>query len=168
MGSKLPENMSVEIHKEGAKPAEITVHRGDESWHVTQDELDKLPADVRRHVEPMLGWGFRVPQQMSSMFRGRTTPPGEAPREAERPRGPRGPGQPGEPRPDAGGDDSRFERLDRRIDQLQQGLERLEELLRRDRPRRGDVPGAGTEPGAASSAAEGQGTAAGHTDRTSL
>jgi hypothetical protein len=49
--------MSVVIRKEGDHPATITVKRGDEKWEVTEKELDKLPADVRPHVERMLGRG---------------------------------------------------------------------------------------------------------------
>lgn len=53
----LPANMSVMISKEGDQPAKIVVKRGDEKWEVTEKELDKLPADVRPHVERMLGHG---------------------------------------------------------------------------------------------------------------
>jgi membrane-associated protease RseP (regulator of RpoE activity) len=53
----LPPNMSIVISKEGGQPAKIVVKRGDEKWEVTEKELDKLPADVRPHVEHMLGRG---------------------------------------------------------------------------------------------------------------
>ena len=53
----LPPNMSIGISKEGDQPAKIAVKRGDEKWEVTEKELDKLPADVRPHVERMLGRG---------------------------------------------------------------------------------------------------------------
>lgn len=53
----LPANMSVMITKEGDQPAKIVVKRGDEKWELTEKELDKLPADVRPHVERMLGRG---------------------------------------------------------------------------------------------------------------
>ena len=53
----LPANMSVVISKEGDQPAKIVVRRGDEKWEVTEKEFDKLPADVRPHVERMLGRG---------------------------------------------------------------------------------------------------------------
>ena len=53
----LPANMSVTISKEGDQPAKIVVKRGDEKWELTETELDKLPADVRPHVERMLGRG---------------------------------------------------------------------------------------------------------------
>jgi hypothetical protein len=51
----LPANMSIVISKEGVQPVKIVVKRGDEKWEVTEKELDKLPADVRPHVERMLG-----------------------------------------------------------------------------------------------------------------
>jgi len=51
----LPANMSVTITRSGDEPANIVVKRGDEKWEVTEDELDKLPDDVRGHVERALG-----------------------------------------------------------------------------------------------------------------
>jgi membrane-associated protease RseP (regulator of RpoE activity) len=56
----LPGNMSISVSKEGDQPAKIVVKRGDEKWEVTEKELDKLPADVRPHVEHMLGHGGLV------------------------------------------------------------------------------------------------------------
>jgi membrane-associated protease RseP (regulator of RpoE activity) len=53
----LPPNVSVVVSKEGDQPAKIVVKRGDEKWEVTEKELDKLPADIRPHVEHMLGHG---------------------------------------------------------------------------------------------------------------
>ena len=52
-----PQNLSVTMHKEGDKPAQITVQRNDDKWEVTEDSLDKLPDDVRPHVERLLGRG---------------------------------------------------------------------------------------------------------------
>jgi len=54
----LPGNMSVTITRSGDEPAKIVVKKDDETWEVTEDELDKLPAEVRPHVERMLG---RIP-----------------------------------------------------------------------------------------------------------
>jgi membrane-associated protease RseP (regulator of RpoE activity) len=58
--SPLPPNVSIAVSKEGDQPAKIVVKRGDEKWEVTEKELDKLPADVRPHVEHMLGHGGLV------------------------------------------------------------------------------------------------------------
>ena len=54
---ELPDNLSVDIHREGKKPAQITVKRGSDKWEVNEDELSKLPDDVRRFVEPLVGRG---------------------------------------------------------------------------------------------------------------
>ena len=43
------------INKTGDKPAEITVKKDDQKWEVTEKDLDKLPPDIRMHVERMLG-----------------------------------------------------------------------------------------------------------------
>lgn len=53
----LPSGMTVAVTKQGDQPAKIHVTRGDEKWDVTENELDKLPADIRPHVERMLGRG---------------------------------------------------------------------------------------------------------------
>ncbi len=53
----LPGNLSVTITKQGDTPAQIVVKRGDEKWEVSEGELDKLPEDVRGHVQRMLGGG---------------------------------------------------------------------------------------------------------------
>jgi membrane-associated protease RseP (regulator of RpoE activity) len=53
----LPPNTNINIMKENDQPAKITVKSGDKKWDVTEKELDKLPADIRPHVEQMLGHG---------------------------------------------------------------------------------------------------------------
>jgi hypothetical protein len=62
---ELPDDMSVDIHREGKKPAKITVKKGDRKWEVNEDQLDKLPEDVRHEVEPLLGGG---PQRINLNF----------------------------------------------------------------------------------------------------
>ncbi|WP_347244408.1 PDZ domain-containing protein [Thermogutta sp.] len=51
---KIPKNMTIVITKEGDKPAKIVVQKDGQKWEVTENELDKLPPDVRPHVEKML------------------------------------------------------------------------------------------------------------------
>jgi len=51
---ELPDDMSVDIHREGKKPAEITVKKGKETWRATEDDLSKLPEEIRHEVEPLL------------------------------------------------------------------------------------------------------------------
>ncbi len=53
----LPDNVSVSISRSGNKPAKISVSRGDEKWDITDQELNKLPDDLRPFVERMLGGG---------------------------------------------------------------------------------------------------------------
>lgn len=53
--AEFPAGLSIAIKKDSDKPAKITVKRGDDSWEASEDELDKLPEDVRRHVERLLG-----------------------------------------------------------------------------------------------------------------
>ena len=54
---ELPDDMTVDIHRQGKKPAKITVKKGDRKWEINEDQLDKLPEDVRHEVEPLLGGG---------------------------------------------------------------------------------------------------------------
>lgn len=53
----LPDGVKVTIEKEGNKPASITVKRGDESWEVTEEKLDKLPEELRPGVQELLAGG---------------------------------------------------------------------------------------------------------------
>jgi len=55
--AELPEGVSISVRKEGGKPAKIEVSRGEEKWEVTEESLDKLPEDLKPHVERMLGRG---------------------------------------------------------------------------------------------------------------
>lgn len=54
---ELPDNMKVLIERQGKEPAKITVKRGDDSWEVNEEQLDKLPDDVRPIIERALGGG---------------------------------------------------------------------------------------------------------------
>jgi len=51
---KMPDDLTVQITKEGNKPPKIHVKQGDKRWDVSSDKLDTLPKDVRPHVERML------------------------------------------------------------------------------------------------------------------
>jgi hypothetical protein len=53
----LPDNVSISISRSGKNPAKISVSRGDENWNLTDQELKKLPDDLRPFVERMLGGG---------------------------------------------------------------------------------------------------------------
>ncbi len=54
----MPENLSVIVRKQGDQPARIEVRRDDDKWELSENDLDKLPDDVRPFVERMLGGGF--------------------------------------------------------------------------------------------------------------
>ncbi|MBP87483.1 MAG: hypothetical protein CMJ64_12285 [Planctomycetaceae bacterium] len=48
---ELPDGVTINITKENDEPAKITVKRGEDSWDITEDSLDKLPDDLRERVE---------------------------------------------------------------------------------------------------------------------
>jgi len=104
----LPGNLSISVTKQGDQPAKIVVNRGDEKWEITEDEIDKLPPDIRPHVERMLG---RVPKLDFRVL---------------------GPDRIVRPLPLPGAD-----ALERRIDQMGRQLEELRRSLRELRQRQG-------------------------------
>ncbi len=110
----LPPNMSVVISKEGDEPAKIVVKRGDEKWEATEKELDKLPADVRPHVERMLGRG---PLGIVGDLRSFDFLP-ETPATGSEKQPPRGPGL-------LDRLERRFDEMNRRMDQLFKAIEEL-------------------------------------------
>ena len=57
---ELPADLSVNIYREGKKPAKITVKKGSHTWDLAENELDKLPEDIRREVEPLVGGPLRI------------------------------------------------------------------------------------------------------------
>jgi PDZ domain len=52
---EFPDDLTVQISKNGKEPAQIEVKQGDETWTATEDKLDELPDEVRRHVKGLLG-----------------------------------------------------------------------------------------------------------------
>jgi len=75
----LAADTSIVVSKQGDQPAQIVVRRGDEKWEVTEKELDRLPDDLRPHVQRMLGrprevflgdaasWEERVEKRLGEM-----------------------------------------------------------------------------------------------------
>src|SRR5262249_41452294 len=51
----LPDNVTISIVRHGKDPANITVTRGDQKWDTTEKDLDKLPEDLRPHIQRMIG-----------------------------------------------------------------------------------------------------------------
>lgn len=113
----LPGNTTVSISKKGEQPAKITVTRDNEKWEITENELDKLPADLRPHVERMLG---RVAAAPGPAGRGESPkPPRAAP-----------PDQPG------AAPERRIEqRLERQMEQMNQRIEQLQKSIHEMRER---------------------------------
>ena len=58
VSTNLPDDLSVSLTKKGSEPAKITVKKGDQTWEITDKELDKLPPDMRKQVEAAIGSGF--------------------------------------------------------------------------------------------------------------
>ena len=114
----LPGNMSITIIKSGDKPAEIVVKQGDEKWEVNEKELDKLPEKIRPYVDSMLGLATGAGAGAVRWIPEITAPPG-----------------PG-PIPNPPGANLLERRLERRLDELKQDIDRLENELhvRRQEP----------------------------------
>ena len=118
----LPDNMTVIITKEGAKPAKVVVRRNGESWEVTEKELDKLPDDVRKHVELILGnFSEPLPKWIGKKM-GEMSSPDHIHRFGFVPDWPTH-GRMSAP------SDSFEKRLERRFDEMNRRIEQLHELL---------------------------------------
>ncbi len=86
--AELPDDMSINIKKQGKEPADIEVKQGDKTWTVKENDLAPLPEEVRHHVEAYLGHGpmrfkVRVPD-----FDFPPPPRGPHPPDGPPPRGP--------------------------------------------------------------------------------
>lgn len=119
----LPENMTVTIVKEGKQPVKITVTRGNDKWEINENELDKLPADVRPSVERMLGRGPHEPGDHVQFFDFV-------------------PGAPGAPAvaPESPQAEKRLEALERRLDQMRKLIDEMRENRPRLRDRQEKTP----------------------------
>jgi hypothetical protein len=124
----LPDDMTITITKTGKKPAEITVKQGDKKWEATEESLDKLPKEVRPHVDGLMGragFPFGVPHVRASA----TAIPA-----------PGGPGAPAVPPPV-----KVFERplqraenlIEKRLEAMDQRIEKLTRLVEELREARG-------------------------------
>ena len=159
----LPDNFSITFHRDGKKPGTVTVTRGDDKWEVKEDELNKLPDDVRPIAERMMGAGpfnlqlqggpggpQRQPlnQAMRFLLQNQPQPPGgpqgpNPPDGAPGPKPPPGaPGPQGGPpprpgQPGQGGGDlmQRLEQFDRQLQLLQDELRGLRDVSPNPMPR---------------------------------
>jgi membrane-associated protease RseP (regulator of RpoE activity) len=97
--ANMPSGVSISIVREGDQPPRVTVKRGKERWEVVGDDpesLKQLPDDLRPMVEQMLRGGSAI--------------------------GFRGPGQPPLPEFGDGRLRERLERMERRVQELQERL----------------------------------------------
>jgi hypothetical protein len=53
----LPENVTVQVTRQGTQPAQIQVTRNGEEWKISENQLDQLPEDLRQRVAAMLAPG---------------------------------------------------------------------------------------------------------------
>lgn len=116
---ELPENMTIAITKQGKTPLHVVVTRGKEKWDVNEGEFDKLPPDIRRHVDAMLSRGPRGLTMGPSLPRplGSTNP--EADHEQH-------PGMFSPPRT-AKTPDAQLESLGRQVEALRKAIEELKQ-----------------------------------------
>jgi membrane-associated protease RseP (regulator of RpoE activity) len=112
MQPALPGTMSITIMKQGDQPTQITVTRDKETWKVDEKSIDKLPADVRPHVERMLQGMVIMPEASGPQLD--YVPDWMAPRS---------PGAPPQVGP------SIRERIEERMDRMNQQLQELQERM---------------------------------------
>ncbi|MBN1588673.1 MAG: PDZ domain-containing protein [Pirellulales bacterium] len=108
----LPGSMSVTIMKEGNKPTQITVKRGDDVWKVDEKGIDKLPKDVQPYVHRMLSGMVIGPELLGPQleYLPDWTIPGSPAGKARLP--------------------SARDRLEERMDRINERLEELHDMIR--------------------------------------
>ncbi len=52
---EFPADLSVSINKSGKEPGKLVVKKGDQTWEVAENALNKLPDEVRSYIEMYLG-----------------------------------------------------------------------------------------------------------------
>jgi membrane-associated protease RseP (regulator of RpoE activity) len=122
--SALPDDMSVSVFKKGDEPAKITVEQGDDTWEATEETLDKLPREIRGHVERMLGRAPLVAAPWRGDFDIEMLPPGPG---GERFRDQLIPRRRGFSGAAPEGLEQTLERLNRELEQLRKAVEKLED-----------------------------------------
>lgn len=129
VGPALPGNLTVTITRQGGEPAKIKVTRNGEHWEVTEDELDKLPEDVRPHVGRMLSGG-PVPGVKSQAFDFNFVPDWQHLKEWRE--------EAAEKIRSAAPVEKQMEQMKRQMDETRKSMEEMRELideLRKSRPR---------------------------------
>jgi hypothetical protein len=129
------DDVSVTITKKGKAPAKVEVHKGDESWTVTDEELDKLPESVRGQVQGLLG---RPSQNVSFTVWSNN----EGPEAEGQPEQPRKKGLPAAAIPVAPGVRQKSERRrDRELNEVERQLEALRRQVEKMRTEQKREPG---------------------------
>jgi membrane-associated protease RseP (regulator of RpoE activity) len=121
--SALPDDMSVSVFKKGDEPAKITVEQGDDTWEATEETLDKLPREIRGHVERMLGRAPLIAAPWKGDFDIEMLPPGPGGERFRDQLIPRRRGSGAAPE----GLEQTLERLNRELEQLRKAVEKLED-----------------------------------------
>jgi hypothetical protein len=60
LDKEFPNDLKIEIRKEGGQPLHIAVRKGDRTWELNEDELGELPAEVRTFVDQLVGKSFTL------------------------------------------------------------------------------------------------------------
>jgi len=119
----LPKDVTITITKQGKEPAKIAVTRGSEKWEVGEGELDKLPADLRPHVEWMLRhhlFGTLGPRGDKLFHFAPDTGAFRVPR--------RGPEAKPEGRKEPAASEKQLRQLERRVEELLEDVEHLKKM----------------------------------------
>jgi hypothetical protein len=150
----LPNNVTISITKQGKDPVKIIVARDNEKWELTEGELDKLPADLRPHVDWMLRFGMRgalSPRREGGLLLSPPAPASPPPPKPELRREKRPEGRAGsEPTKSI---DKQLEEMNRRLDEMRKAVDaQVDEMrravndLREGRSKHPGVPGATPAP----------------------
>jgi len=119
----LPDNVTISIAKQGKAPAKIAVTRDNEKWEVTEGDLNKLPADLRPHVEWMLRHGMHgmlspMPEGRLHWSPGLPAPPAPPKAEARR-----------EKRPEARSESQPAKSIEKQIDEMNRRLDEMRKAV---------------------------------------
>ena len=60
----MPANLTIRVEKQGDEPARIKVTRDQDTWEITENDVDSLPEDIRPHVARMLSGNGGLQIQM--------------------------------------------------------------------------------------------------------
>lgn len=128
-----PGDLSVNVTREGDKPVQIKIKKGDKEWDVSSEELGNLPATLLPFVEQMLGGGggavappaeAEIDAKLPEISLPEVTvpEPGEATEESN--------STPPRPQPDTEAKPVEKEDVQRRLEEINRRLKKLQDELR--------------------------------------